>query len=465
MSFGEHLEELRTVFIKSLLSIAVGCVIGLLVANPVVNILTGPLVRAMTKYAQANAMDDLLQRNGYVDPELTPWLVQDKLIPKQSYVDPNSLVAALQTILPDFAKQIAVDPFRFDASQFPADEIKGLCQSLMNPSFREDGLVDRRMKIRSELTPQEQLDVLRIAEQAAATEQDSAIVADVFNRLTREKKIFEYVEFADDLAEPKPGWLSLLSAPKTNILAKMKSQYDAQPGPAMAKRLNRALLGKLFRDQMTELRLNLVPIEFWERADFQPQSLGVSETFMVWLKAGMLTGFTIAAPVVFYHLWSFVAAGLYPHEQRYVHIYLPMSLGLFVFGVLLAFIFVFDPVLDFLFSFNRQMGIAPQMRINDWLSFVMFMPLGFGTAFQLPLVMLFLNRIGIFQVADYISKWRISIMIIFVISMFLTPSDPISLLFLAIPLSFLYFLGVALCKWMPKNQNPFAEEEREYTAV
>jgi sec-independent protein translocase protein TatC len=95
----------------------------------------------------------------------------------------------------------------------------------------------------------------------------------------------------------------------------------------------------------------------------------------------------------------------------------------------------------------------------------MMIPLGFGIAFQLPLVMLFMNRIGLFQVADYLAKWRVAIMIIFVAAMLLTPSDPISMLLLAIPLTFLYFLGVAMCQWMPANTNPFAEPERKYTTV
>jgi sec-independent protein translocase protein TatC len=249
------------------------------------------------------------------------------------------------------------------------------------------------------------------------------------------------------------------------LLANLKDRYDATGDPQLAVRLNRALLAKMFTVEMKEPKLNLVPIDIWERSDIQPQSLGVTETFMVWLKAGVLTGLTFAAPLVFYQLWTFVAAGLYPHEQKYVHLYLPISIFLFVCGVLLAFLFVFDPVLDFLFSFNRQMGIVPQMRISDWLSFVMFMPLGFGTAFQLPLVMLFLNRIGLVQVSDYVSKWRIAIMIIFVVSMFLTPQDPLSLLLMAIPLSMLYFVGLAMCIWMPKNKNPFEEPARDYVPV
>ena len=98
------------------------------------------------------------------------------------------------------------------------------------------------------------------------------------------------------------------------------------------------------------------------------------------------------------------------------------------------------------------------MRINDWLSFVMFLPLGFGIAFQLPLVMLFMNRIGLFEVEDYLAKWRVAVMIIFVLAMFLTPADPISMMLLAVPLSLLYFLGIGMCKWMPRSENPFGED-------
>jgi sec-independent protein translocase protein TatC len=88
---------------------------------------------------------------------------------------------------------------------------------------------------------------------------------------------------------------------------------------------------------------------------------------------------------------------------------------------------------------------------------VLFLPLGFGISFQLPLVMLFINRIGIVPVATYVQKWRIAILAIFVISMILTPADPISMLLMAGPLTILYFFGIMLCLWMPRNRNPFSE--------
>jgi len=114
-------------------------------------------------------------------------------------------------------------------------------------------------------------------------------------------------------------------------------------------------------------------------------------------------------------------------------------------------------VLNFLFTFNRGMNIDPDPRISEWLSFVLFLPLGFGIAYQLPLVMLFLHRIGIFSINAYLKKWRIAILIIFVASMLLTPADPVSMLMMAMPMTALYFLGIALCKWMPRNKSPFSE--------
>ena len=174
------------------------------------------------------------------------------------------------------------------------------------------------------------------------------------------------------------------------------------------------------------------------------------EPFMVYIKASLVVGAMIASPFIFYYIWEFVAAGLYHNERKYVYVFLPISLGLFFSGAALAFFVVFDFVLEFLFWFNDKMGINPTPRINEWMSFVLILPLGFGVSFQLPLVMLFLERIGIFTVEIYLSKWRIAILVISILSMFLTPSDPGSMMLMAVPLVVLYFAGIAMCRFMPR---------------
>lgn len=201
----------------------------------------------------------------------------------------------------------------------------------------------------------------------------------------------------------------------------------------------------------------MVKTRIWRRPNTDVQSLSAQEPFMIWVKAGFFTGMILASPYIFWQIWSFVAAGLYPHEKRYVYLFLPISLLLFWTGAAMAFFVVFRYVLEFLFQFNRALDIQTDPRISEWIGFVLIMPLGFGIAFQLPLVMFFLNRIGIFSIRAYLEKWRIAVLVIFVISMFLTPADPMSMILMAVPLCVLYFLGVAMAKWMPRGRNPFTE--------
>jgi len=201
----------------------------------------------------------------------------------------------------------------------------------------------------------------------------------------------------------------------------------------------------------------LVPLFLWRpiENDVRVTSLSAHEPFLIYIKGSLLLGALLASPYIFYQVWMFVASGLYPHEKQYIHIFLPFSLALFLAGAALAFYFVFGPVLKFLFHFNTALGIDQDIRISEWLGFVLMLPLGFGVSFQLPLVMLFLERIGIFSVEIYVSKWRVAILVIAVLAMFLTPADPTSMILMAAPLTVLYFGGILLCKYMPRNESPF----------
>jgi sec-independent protein translocase protein TatC len=216
---------------------------------------------------------------------------------------------------------------------------------------------------------------------------------------------------------------------------------------------------------MEEDRGDLAELILWKEIAkdkrVRTSALNAHEPFMIFVKGGMLVGAILSSPWIFWQIWTFVAAGLYKNEKRYVHLFMPISFFLFASGVILAFFFVFGPVLKFLFTFNDWLHIDPDVRISEWTGFVLMLPLGFGISFQLPLVMLFMERIGLFSVEAYLTKWRIAILVIFVISMFLTPADPQSMLLMAIPLTVLYFLGILFCKHLPKARSPFDEPDDE----
>ncbi|WP_339728688.1 twin-arginine translocase subunit TatC [uncultured Gimesia sp.] len=194
-----------------------------------------------------------------------------------------------------------------------------------------------------------------------------------------------------------------------------------------------------------------------EKTMAEPVTLAVQEAFTtIYLKVSFVAGLVFASPWVIFQIWQFVAAGLYPHERKYVYIYLPISIFLFLGGALFCFYAVFPFVLNFLLSFNKLLGVNPQIRLSEWISFAITLPLMFGLSFQLPLIMLFLERISIFSVKDYHEKRRMAILIIAVISMLMTPADPMSMILMMLPLILLYELGILMCKYFPSaTASPF----------
>jgi sec-independent protein translocase protein TatC len=181
-------------------------------------------------------------------------------------------------------------------------------------------------------------------------------------------------------------------------------------------------------------------------------SLTVTEPFTVYFKVSAYCGVVLASPWIFYQLWLFVAAGLYPQEKRLVHVNLPLSIGLFLGGVALCELVVLPTGVDYMLSFNDWLGYEPGLRLSDWLSFALLMPLVFGVAFQTPLVMVFLERIGVFSVEGYRRHRRLAIFFLAVLAAVISVTpDYYSMLALTLPLWGLYEVGILLCRWAPRS--------------
>jgi sec-independent protein translocase protein TatC len=174
-------------------------------------------------------------------------------------------------------------------------------------------------------------------------------------------------------------------------------------------------------------------------------SLGPLETIAIYFMVALVSGLVVASPWVFYQGWAFVAAGLYRHEQAYVKKFLPFSLGLFLAGVFLCFFGVLPITLKFLLQFNIYLGVAPTLRLSEWMSFATLLPLIFGLAFQTPLVMLILERLNVFTAEDFKAKRKFAVLIITIAAALLTPGqDPFSMVLLAVPMILLYELGILM---------------------
>ena len=250
--------------------------------------------------------------------------------------------------------------------------------------------------------------------------------------------------------------------------------------------------------------------------DVNPQLIAaeVTEGFMVKIRIALITGAAIAGPWMLYQLWQFVAAGLYPHERKYVTRYLPLSLALLVGGMFFVYFAVLPFTLDFFISqivdmplpgqgsdaesvmiapvppetfanapvipsfrgvpenvpngvmffdeldqrlkaklglrirvlpFNSNNLLAPEIELGKYISLVVMMLISVAIAFQLPLVVLLLERIGIVEVADLRSARRYVYFAIVVASAVISPGDAITVTVALVgPLILLYEFGIWL---------------------
>ncbi len=179
-------------------------------------------------------------------------------------------------------------------------------------------------------------------------------------------------------------------------------------------------------------------------------TLSTQEAFVVYFKVQILCGIVLACPFIFYQFWAFVGAGLYPHEKRYVYLFFGPSVLLFIGGVLLCQFVVLPGAVKALLKFNEMLGFDPDLRLNEWLSLAIILPLVFGISFQTPLVMVFLNRIGIFSAQDYLTKWRYACIILAFFSAMVTPTpDAVTMMYLFLPMFGLYMAGILICHWFP----------------
>ena len=177
------------------------------------------------------------------------------------------------------------------------------------------------------------------------------------------------------------------------------------------------------------------------------------EAFMVYFKVCMLCGFILGSPWIFYQLWAFISAGLYPHERKYVHVYLPASVGLFLAGAVLCQFVVLPGAVKALIAFNNWIDLDPDLRMNEWLGFALLLPVVFGLSFQTPLVMFFLTRTRLMTYQTFLSKWRYAVFILAVFTAVITPTpDIVTMMYLFVPMLGLFMLGIALCYWFPAKR-------------
>lgn len=183
----------------------------------------------------------------------------------------------------------------------------------------------------------------------------------------------------------------------------------------------------------------------------------VISPFLVPLKILLMAAFLIALPVVLYQVWAFVAPGLYSHEKRLVLPLVISSTLLFFVGVAFCYFFVFGQVFSFIQGFAPK-SITAAPDIEAYLGFVLTMFLAFGLAFEVPVVVVVLARMGIVSIEKLKGFRSYFIVLAFVVAAVVTPPDVVSQLALAIPMCLLYEVGIWAAQIFIRHTQAPAEE-------
>lgn len=168
-----------------------------------------------------------------------------------------------------------------------------------------------------------------------------------------------------------------------------------------------------------------------------------TEPFNMYLKVSLIAGIFVAAPFILYQVWAFISPGLYRNERRYVLPFMFSTVGLFTAGGYFGYRIVYPAALDFLIGYSAQ--FRPMITIGEYMDLFMTIILGLGVVFEMPILVFFLSLFGIVSAGWMWKNLRYSILVIFVVAAFLTPTtDIMNMCVFAAPMILLYLVSIGV---------------------
>ena len=189
---------------------------------------------------------------------------------------------------------------------------------------------------------------------------------------------------------------------------------------------------------------------------------GMPEAFFIYMKIAFFASLFLTSPYILYQIWKFISPGLLPREKKYVIPFILASTTLFVGGVLFGYFIVLPPAFSFFVSFSSDF-LRPMFSLREYLSLSLKFLLGFGVSFELPVFIFFMTKIGIVNSRMLSKQRRYAILIIFIVAAILTPSpDAVTQTLMALPLMFLYEVGIIVARFAEKKTAPVDDGPEEH---
>lgn len=191
----------------------------------------------------------------------------------------------------------------------------------------------------------------------------------------------------------------------------------------------------------------------------------ITDPLKIFMQVIMILALFLTSPVIMYQFWAFISPGLHDKERRATLSYIPFSMLLFVGGIAFSYLVLFPYVIGFMLNLSDNLDIQETIGINEYFQFLFQITLPFGFIFQLPVVMLFLTRLGIITPMLMAKNRKYAYLILVVIAAFITPPDIFSHLIVTLPLILLYEFSIVIArigyrKFLKAEQQQAIEEQK-----
>jgi Tat protein translocase TatC len=197
---------------------------------------------------------------------------------------------------------------------------------------------------------------------------------------------------------------------------------------------------------------HVIPYETGFPLPYSLFATGGLEDMMSFMWASLVFALVLASPVVIWQAWAFIAAGLYPKERAVFYRYFPFMMVLMIAGVSFGYFLALPYSIGFLMGLMNPQLVQAIFSIGQFITLEFALTGAMGLVFQLPLVMVALQRIGLVTHRAYRKHWRMTILIIFIVAAVVTPPEPVSMLLMSAPMLLLYGLGLVLT-WLGRGRD------------
>ena len=428
MSFGDHLEELRSRVIRSLMVILIFGVAAFFFQDTLMELITGPHRVAMSQITARQEIQKLQEKISQATEELSGvveaeaalilkisrededwWVRWDQF---RSSQDASPVVGRMARLIEE--RLIALDPARSSM------RVLGATPERFQQAADQLQLSLGDLPWGGEVTVQACIDQLK----------KNTLLWIHWSQLSAKAA-------EGPVPDPPPA------VPQQGVVKPVVRVPDPQTTTTLEQVARLSIAIEKDSAQLSGWRQRAKPLAL----------LSYSEAFFSYVKLSLMLGMVAALPWITYEMWKFIAAGLFDRERKAVRPFLPVAFLLLASGVSFAYLVLIPIGLSFLGGYGDPELLQATFTLKEYLSLVFTLILGMGIIFQLPLAMIFLNRSGILEVESFRKYRKYAILGAVLTGAMLTPPDVVTQLLMAGPLTLLYELGIIACTMIGKKKS------------